>query len=316
MSIKRWSGAGTITFAVAGVLGAGVVIPASPAMAASGCKVDYTVVSQWPTGFQASIQVTNLGDPLNGWTLQFDFPEATQRVEQGWAASWSQAGARISAASLPWNSALGTDATVSVGFVGSSGQPAPAPTAFTVNGVPCTGTPVTESPSPGPGNKPPTVTLTSPSMNPDIAWGYDLYIAASASDPDGVVTKVEFYGGGALLFTDTAAPYEFTYTVRGTPGGFSLQAKAYDNDGLTATSQSISAFIFSPAETITGVVEAGIEGGCWSLVTGTTRYLLVGGDQTLFTPGARLRVRGTTRPNLVTTCIQDTPFLVYSAQPA
>ena len=130
------------------------------------------------------------------------------------------------------------------------------------------------------------------------------------------MTKVEFYGGGVLLFTDTVAPYEFTYTVRGNPGGFTLSAKAYDNDGLTATSQSISAFVFSPAETIIGVVEAGVEMGCWLLVTDTTRYLLLADDQTLFTPGARLQVRGTTRSNLATACMQGTPFLVYSAQPA
>jgi hypothetical protein len=203
---------------------------------------------------------------------------------------------------------VNTDATISVGFLGSPGQPAPEPTAFTLNGVPCTGRPV-------PGNEPPTVVLTSPQRNPDVAWGYDLYLAASASDPDGAVTKVEFYGGGALLFTDTAAPYEFTYTVRGDPGGFTLSAKAYDDDGSTATSQSISAFVFSPAETIIGVVEAGAEAGCWSLMTDTTRYLLLADDQSLFTPGARLQVRGTTRPNLMTTCQQGTPFLVYSAGP-
>ena len=157
----------------------------------------------------------------------------------------------------------------------------------------CIGTPVTESPSPAPGDEPPTVTITSPSRNPDVAWGHDLFIAASAADPDGVVTKVEFYGGGNLLFTDTAAPYQFTYTVRGAPGGFTLSAKAYDDDGKTATSQSISAFVFSPAETITGVVETGAETGCWILVTDKTQYLLLGGDQSLFTPGARLQVRGT-----------------------
>jgi hypothetical protein len=314
MSMK-WRGvAGAIILAVTGA--AGALVTASPAMAASGCKVSYAVVSQWSTGFQASLQVTNLGDPVDGWTLLFDFPEATQRVAQGWSASWSQTGARVGAASLPWNSALGTGATVGIGFVGSSAGPAPVPTAFALNGVPCTGVPVTESPSPLPDNQQPTVTLTSPQRNPDVAWGYDLYLAASAGDPDGEVTKVEFYAGGALLFTDTMAPYEFTYTVRGTPGGFSLWAKAYDDQGLTATSQSISAFVFAPAETIVGVVEAGVETGCWLLVTDTTRYLLLGDDQTLFTPGAGLRIRGTTRPNLGTTCQQGTPFLVYSVQPA
>jgi hypothetical protein len=309
MSMKLRSVACAVALAVAWVGGAGVLVPASPAMAAAGCRINYQVVSEWTTGFQASIHVTNLGDPVNGWTLQFDFPDASQHLAQGWAASWSQAGKRASAASLTWNSALGTGATVDVGFIGSSSRPAPKPSAFTLNGVPCTGVPV-------PDNKPPTVTLTSPSQNPDIIWGFDLRLAASAGDPDGVVTKVEFYGGGTLLFTDTAAPYEFVYTVRGTPGGFGILAKAYDNGGLTATSQAVSAFIFSPAETITGVVEAGTEIGCWSLVNGTTRHLLVGGDQSLFTPGARLRVRGTTRPDLATACQQDTPFLVYSAQPA
>jgi hypothetical protein len=306
MSIKRWSVASVVVLVLIGTFGASV--PASAATAASACKVNYTVDSQWSTGFQASIQLTNLGDPVNGWTLQFDFPDAAQRVAQGWEASWSQTGARVSAASLSWNSTLGTNATVRLGFLGSSGQPAPAPTGFTLNGVPCTGMPS--------GNKPPTVTLTSPQWNPDIAWGHNLYLAASASDPDGTVTKVEFYGNGTLLFTDTTAPYEFNYTVLNNPGGLNLSAKAYDNDGLTGTSQNISAFVFSPGETITGVVEAGVELGCWSLVTDTSRYTLLGGDRTLFTPGARLQVRGTTRSDLATTCMQDTPFLVYSAQPA
>jgi hypothetical protein len=199
---------------------------------------------------------------------------------------------------------------------GSSGQPAPAPAAFTFNGAACTGTPGTEPTSPGPGTKPPTVTLTSPAQNPDLAWGHDLHLAASASDADGVVTRVEFLVGGDLLAIDTTAPYEFTYTVTRAPGGFSVSAKAYDNDGLTATSQSISAFVFSPAETIVGVAEPAVEIGCWSLVTDAKRYLLLGGDRTLITAGARLQVRGTTRPDMLTTCQQDTPFLVYSVQPA
>jgi len=288
-------------------------------MAASGCRVNYEVVSHWSTGFQASIQVTNLGDPLDGWTIQFDFPQTAQQVTQGWAASWSQTGTRASATSLSWNSTLATGGTVSVGFLGSSSEPAPVPNEFTLNGVPCTGTPVTQPPSsspPVPGNQPPRVTITSPQGNPDFAWGYDLGMEASASDTDGVVTKVEFYGNGTLLYTDTTAPYGFTFTVRGTPGGLNLSAKAYDNDGLTGTSQSISAFVFSPPDTITGVVQPGVEGGCWILATDTTQYLLLAQDRSPFTPGARLRVRGTIRPNLITTCMQDTPFLVYSAQPA
>lgn len=305
MSIKLSVAA---VLAVLGPIGAAAPMSASPAAAAApACKVGYTVVSQWSTGFQAAIQVTNLGEPVNGWTLQVDFPDPAPRVTQGWGASWSQAGARASAASLPWNASLGSGATVGLGFLAGSGQPAPAPAAFTLNGVRCSGATAPQ---------PPTITLTYPTGNPDVAWGHDLYLAASAADPDGVVTKVEFYGGGALLFTDTVAPYEFTYTVRNPAGGLSLWAKAYDNDGATATSRTVSAFVFSPAETITGVVEAGTEAGCWTLVTDPKRYLLVGADPALLTGGARLRVRGTSRPDQSGTCQQETPFLVYSAEPA
>ncbi len=38
----------------------------------------------------------------------------------------------------------------------------------------------------------------------------DVSIAVAASDPDGAVSRVDFYRGGALLGTDTTAPYGFT----------------------------------------------------------------------------------------------------------
>ena len=57
-----------------------------PAYAAAGCRVDYTVTNQWSGGFGASVTIVNLGDPLNGWTLTFTFPNAGQRVSQGWNA--------------------------------------------------------------------------------------------------------------------------------------------------------------------------------------------------------------------------------------
>ncbi|MEV5448204.1 cellulose binding domain-containing protein, partial [Streptomyces sp. NPDC052644] len=45
----------------------GVVGVATAASAATGCRVTYTVSSQWNGGFGANVAVTNLGDPLNGW---------------------------------------------------------------------------------------------------------------------------------------------------------------------------------------------------------------------------------------------------------
>src|SRR5688572_17051147 len=105
----------------AGVLVLGGMATATlPASAATtGCSVSYTVQSQWPSGFSASVAVTNLGDAVSSWTLAFDFPGAGQRVTQGWSATWTQSGARVSAASLSWNGSLGTGASTSIGFVGA-----------------------------------------------------------------------------------------------------------------------------------------------------------------------------------------------------
>ena len=58
------------------------VVVATQASAATGCRVAYTV-NQWPGGFTGNVAVTNLGDPLNGWTLEWNFANG-QTVTQGW----------------------------------------------------------------------------------------------------------------------------------------------------------------------------------------------------------------------------------------
>jgi len=62
------------TLLVAGAVGALVLgglatstLPASAA--ASGCAVTYTVQSEWPGGFRADLDVTNLGEATSDWTL-------------------------------------------------------------------------------------------------------------------------------------------------------------------------------------------------------------------------------------------------------
>lgn len=118
------------------------------AVAAAGCRVDYTVASQWQGGFQAGVRITNLGDPVSGWTLGFTMPDAGQKVVQGWNATWSQSGSTVTAAAVDWNRTLATGATADVGFTGSSTGANPRPTAFTLNGVACTGS--VEEPPPTP----------------------------------------------------------------------------------------------------------------------------------------------------------------------
>ncbi|MDT9684034.1 cellulase family glycosylhydrolase [Streptomyces sp. TRM76323] len=133
----------------------GLTALSSPqAAAATGCKVDYTVTSQWQGGFQAGVKITNLGDPVSGWTLKFTLPDAGQKVVQGWSGTWSQSGSTVTAAGADWNRTLATGASTEMGFVGSFTGANPKPTAFTLNGVACTGSVEEPPPGPGPGPDP------------------------------------------------------------------------------------------------------------------------------------------------------------------
>ena len=78
-----------VTASVTAAVGA-VALAALPANAAAGCRVSYAVTSQWPSGFQGGLTVTNLGDPLATWTIGFAFPDPNQKITQGWSGRWSQ----------------------------------------------------------------------------------------------------------------------------------------------------------------------------------------------------------------------------------
>lgn len=140
-------------------MGATAVLPAADAMAATGCAVTYTT-SSWTGGFTAAITIRNLGDPVSGWTLGFSFPDAGQRVDQGWSATYSQSGTAVTARNESWNGSLATGASTSIGFNGSWSGSNPSPTTFTLNGTVCTGstTPTTGPPptTPPPTTPPPT----------------------------------------------------------------------------------------------------------------------------------------------------------------
>ncbi|MFI6272346.1 glycoside hydrolase family 6 protein [Micromonospora zamorensis] len=151
----------TMALAGAGVLVAGglVTIPVTAAQAATQCDIAYTS-NEWPGGFTASVTIKNVGDPLNGWTLGWTFPNSSQRVQQGWSAEFTQSGSQVTAKSLSYNGTLATGASTSIGFNGAWSGSNPKPTSFTLNGVVCNGgtTPPTTPPptTPPPTDPPPT----------------------------------------------------------------------------------------------------------------------------------------------------------------
>lgn len=81
---------------------------------------------------------------------------------------------------------------------------------------------------------PPLISLSSPTPNQSVTG--TLAVAASASDPETGIAKVEFYVDTLLLSSDTAAPYSYNLdTTTLTPGTRSIIARAYNGAGLVTS---------------------------------------------------------------------------------
>jgi len=106
-------------------------------------------------------------------------------------------------------------------------------------GVSATSTVVNVTVSGG-GNVPPSVSITNPVPDAILGSGI-LTIRASAEDPDGSVTNVQFFDGSTSLGSDSSSP--FSVAVRLELGLHTLTAVASDNLGATATSAPVEVTI-------------------------------------------------------------------------
>ncbi|MBE3008441.1 cellulose binding domain-containing protein [Microbispora sp. NEAU-D428] len=103
----------------------------------TGPRVAYTM-STWNNGFTAGISITNTGtSTINGWTLAFTLPSG-QSITSGWNVTYSPSSGQVSASNVSYNATLAPGATVDIGFQATHTGNTAEPTAFTLNGVPCT----------------------------------------------------------------------------------------------------------------------------------------------------------------------------------
>ncbi|WP_247676497.1 cellulose binding domain-containing protein [Micromonospora sp. M51] len=163
----------TTAAATAALVTAGLLTSVS-AQAAAGCQVAYSVASQWPGGFTGNVTVTNLGDPISGWTLRWSYG-AGQQVSQAWGATATQSGSQVSATNVDYNGNLATNGSATFGFNASwNNSSNPAPSSFTVNNVACTGstTPTTPPPSTPPPSTPPPSSTPPPGQQPSALVGW------------------------------------------------------------------------------------------------------------------------------------------------
>ena len=97
------------------------------------------------------------------------------------------------------------------------------------DGVTRTSSPVSVTVN-GTTNQAPTVSLTSPAAGSTFTAPASINLAATASDADGTVARVEFYRGTTRIGTDTTSPYGYPWQ-NVAAGSYQLTARAFDNDG-------------------------------------------------------------------------------------
>lgn len=84
----------------------------------------------------------------------------------------------------------------------------------------------------------PTVVMTSPANGGTSRVGSSSTLLAAASDPDGVIARVQFYANGTLVGTSTTPPYKATW-IPAAEGLYRLTAVAVDNAGAASTSTTL-----------------------------------------------------------------------------
>jgi chitinase len=112
-------------------------------------------------------------------------------------------------------------------------------------GATTTSSAVTITATTGGGNTPPVVSLTSPTHGATFTAPASVTLAATASDANGTVSKVEFFQGSTKLGEDTSSPYSYTWSGV-TAGTYSITARATDNQNATTTSSAASITVSNP----------------------------------------------------------------------
>lgn len=98
------------------------VAAAQNASAAAGCDVEYDIVNDWGTGFQANVSIT-AGEALDGWTVEWDFTGAVSGISAWNVSGQSLSGRHFTASDAGWNGAIAAGQTREVfGFTASGGS--------------------------------------------------------------------------------------------------------------------------------------------------------------------------------------------------
>jgi hypothetical protein len=121
---------------------------------------------------------------------------------------------------------------------------------------------------------PPTAQIVSPAAGSTVIQGASLSIIVNAAD-DIAVAAVNFLVNGAVVFTATAPPYQFNFTVPTGITSLTLGANAVDLGGNIGTAQTITVHVIpDPGTLVTGRVilmdSTPVAGAAVTCLNGTT----------------------------------------------
>ncbi|MET7395904.1 cellulase family glycosylhydrolase [Dactylosporangium sp. NPDC005572] len=104
---------------------------------AGACRVVYSVVGQWPGGFQGDVKITNTGtSAVNGWRLAWSYANG-QVLTQSWGGQYTQSGAAVTVTNASYTANIPAGGTVNFGFLANWNGSNTNPTVFTLNGTRC-----------------------------------------------------------------------------------------------------------------------------------------------------------------------------------
>jgi predicted carbohydrate-binding protein with CBM5 and CBM33 domain len=82
------------------------------------CTARYRTVNEWNSGFQGEVTITAGTAPVNGWTVRWTNPPATQ-VTQIWSGTYSASGSAAAVTNVNYNAQIPANGTTQFGFLGT-----------------------------------------------------------------------------------------------------------------------------------------------------------------------------------------------------
>ncbi len=132
------AGTATVKATVGTISGGAAVTVTAPVTNSLQATATFTDINDWGSGFTGNITITNQGtSPINGWTLQFNFPVTISQVWNG--VILSQTGNHYVIGNASYNAVIGADQSVTIGFNASPGHVTAGPANYILNGIPLSG---------------------------------------------------------------------------------------------------------------------------------------------------------------------------------